>query len=253
MLVAIIIGNSSIRLGFFHGAELLHSDRVDAAELLSSSWYAERIKALMKEHGAEGPQVVIGSVVPALTGVVAEGAGIATGTMPFMASYAHAAPMRIDLESPELLGVDRIAVARAAYDRGGGPVAVVDFGTATTVNFVDEGQVFLGGAILPGPGLMLRALGSGTAALPEIEPRATDDALGRDTASAMLSGIIIGSAGAVMRIIDEVGRKRGRAFRTEATGGYAGLVSPHLGAGVTTDPVLALRGLRLMYEGHVNA
>ena len=142
MLIAIIIGNSSIRLGFFKGAELLHTDRIDVASLLSPVWYAERIKALMKDHGIADARVVIGSVVSELTGVVAEGAGIATGTMPFIATYAHAAPMRLDLDSPELLGVDRIAVARAAYERWGAPVAVVDFGTATTVNFVDEGRCF---------------------------------------------------------------------------------------------------------------
>ena len=252
MLLAIMIGNANVRVGLFKDGEL-HATRFDSATLRAPSWYASRVKELMDAHGVSDVPVVLGSVVKDLSGVVAEGAAIATGSMPFIATYAHAAPLRLDVERPEALGIDRIAVAVAAEAHWGSPLAVVDFGTATTVNFVDDGPVFLGGAILPGLGLMGRSMGRGTAALPEIEPRATGEALGRDTGPAMLSGIIFGTAGAVMRIIEEVRIARSRAFSIAATGGYASLVVPHMGGVSFTEPELALRGLRLMYEGHTHA
>lgn len=249
MLIAIMIGNSSVRLGLFKGGAL-HTARFDSK---IEHDYAGHLRAFMAGHATAGARVVIGSVVPALSGIVADAAREVMGHEPMVVDHTHAEGIiKLDIDNPETLGVDRMAVAVAAWAGCGAPVAAVDFGTATTVNFVSDGPVFRGGAIMPGLGLMAGAMQSGTAKLPPLELRNINAALGRNTGSAMLSGIIFGSAGAVRRIVDEVGRSTAMEFKAlVVTGGYAPLVLPHTGG--EFDEWLALKGLKIICEGHTHA
>lgn len=248
MLLAISIGNSSIRMGLFDDAGGLSAQRLDTRTKRSAQGYADEIKNFLKPFGGNTP-VVIGSVVPGLTGLVSQGARSASGTEPIVVNHTHAPGMKMGVARPDEVGIDRIAVSLAAYEMLGAPVAVIDVGTATTVNFIDEGPVFQGGAIMPGPGLMADALSGGTAQLPALDLCVIADPLGLDTGSAMLSGIIFGTAGAVLRIVGELNKTRDKNYLIAVTGGYAGLILPHLAGVSLADGDLALKGLRIMYKG----
>jgi type III pantothenate kinase len=156
--------------------------------------------------------------------------------------------MPIHVERPDEVGADRLVNAYAAATLHGAPAIVVDLGTATTVTAVSAGGAFLGGAIAPGVRLGVEALATRTAKLPRVELRLPDRAIGRDTAEAIRSGVVLGHLGMLRELIDriagELGAEGGTAPRVVLTGGLA--TEPWLAelAGVdVVDPHLTLRGL----------
>lgn len=250
MLLAIDIGNTSISFGLFEGGEL-RSFKVNSRPGKTAEEYAKTIKGILMGKTPEG--VVICSVVPAITQAVALGAKAAAGKAPLVADHNSRHGLKLAVKNPEEVGMDRIAESAAAAEMFEPPVAVVDFGTATTVSFVGEGNVYEGGAILPGLSLMGISLASGTAKLPEVEPEHPGSALGRDTVGSILSGIIYGTAGAVERIIAEVEALEGRTYKVVITGGAHEKVLPALKRAENVEPALTLKGLRLIFERTVNA
>ncbi len=205
--------------------------------------------------GHDKPEsTAIASVVPEATGPVAEAAGALTGTSPLVLTHNTDSGLVLDIEMPESMGADRIAGAVGAVEAAGAPVAVVDLGTATTVGFVFEGDapqlaVFRGGAIMPGLALMRSALASGTARLPEVDLASAFSALGRDTGQNILSGLVLGTAGAVERIVADVERTEGVGFQVVLTGGMATVVQGHMSRQpALVEPHLVLYGLRAVYE-----
>nr|HPM41543.1 type III pantothenate kinase [bacterium] len=146
------------------------------------------------------------------------------------------------------VGVDRLLSAAAAFERYGRAVVVVDMGSAMTFDAVDSGGRFLGGAIAPGPGMMAASLGAMTARLPRVAPQRPRRATGRDTRSCILSGVVLGAAGAVDRVVSEISREmRGRPV-VVATGGFAGLIAPLSRTISRVHPNLVLEGLFLAWE-----
>jgi type III pantothenate kinase len=247
-LLAIDIGNSSINIGIFTPELVLM--RLKTHPLRSPSWYGDKMGEVLRkkgiDKGLEG--VVISSVVPGHTEALMAGARMLSGREPLLVGPGLDTGLRFEIESPEELGSDRIASSAAAAELHGPPVAVLDFGTATTVSFVGRGHVFKGGAILPGLELMGRSLSQGTAKLPEVSPGAPVSALGKDTVGNILSGMIYGTAGAVERIISAVEELEGETYGVAATGGYMGLVLPHLRRAVLVEPALTLMGLKSIFE-----
>jgi type III pantothenate kinase len=161
--------------------------------------------------------------------------------------------LRLDVSTPESLGPDRIASAAAAFELFGAPVAVVDFGTATTVDFIKEEGVFSGGVIIPGVGLMLKSLSGETARLPQAGVRRPESALGKDTEGCLLSGVVYGTAGAVERVIEEVEREEGLSYGVAVTGGYLDCIRPYLRRADYVEPDLTLKGLRMIYRRTADA
>lgn len=192
--------------------------------------------------------IVISSVVPGHTGAVVEAARLLSGREPLVVGPAVDTGMGLDVDNPEELGADRLAASVAAAEILPPPLVMVDFGTATTVNYVAEGKVFRGGAILPGLGLMARSLSAGAARLPETAVRRPGAALGRNTEDCIVNGIVRGTAGAVERIIRDIERAEGRSMGTVATGGFAPVVLPLFERECVLEPDLALKGLVLIYE-----
>ncbi len=245
MFLAIDIGNTSISMGLFDG-ETLVTFKINTHPLKAAEEHAKFIKGILKGKAPEG--VALCSVVPGQTGPVCDGVRLATGREPLVVSHASNHGLTLDVDTPEEIGADRLAESAAAAELFGAPVVVVDFGTAANFNFIGEGNVYKGGAILPGPAMMGRALSSQTAKLPEVLPGPIDDALGKDTKSSILSGIIYGTAGAVERIIDEVEAREGETFRVVVTGGAHEHVLPALKRADYVEPALTLKGLKLIYE-----
>jgi type III pantothenate kinase len=256
MLVAIDIGNSSISTGIFSGDRLLGRLEIPTHPKGDTGHYSGEIGKLLSgkkgEKSLEG--VIISSVVPGLTEILACSAKEISGREPLIVTNSMQTGLTFDVERPDEIGSDRIADAVAAMEALGSTVAVVDFGTATTITAVKERR-FIGGAILAGLRLMGEALHRGTAKLPSVDialsaeaPEQPVKVLGKSTKASMISGMIYGTAGAVERILRDIESEEDCRFRVALTGGHSGMMARFIEGECYLEPNLTLRGLRLIYE-----
>jgi type III pantothenate kinase len=146
------------------------------------------------------------------------------------------------------VGADRIANAVGGFARYGGPLIVVDFGTATTFDAIAADGAYLGGAIAPGLRISIEALSQRAARLPKIDLVRPRSSIGTNTAASMQSGIIFGYAGLVEALVARISREIGGCPRVVATGGLAELIVRETGAVPLVDQHLTLEGLRLLWE-----
>src|SRR5258708_24174441 len=190
--------------------------------------------------------VVISSVVPTINPALIEASRRYLKCEPVMVGPGVKTSVRIRYESPKDGGADRIANALAAYTKYGGPVIVIDFGTAVTYDAISAEGDYLGGAIAPGVDISLNALISHTAMLRRVEAVAPDSVIGRNTVASIQSGLMWGFVaqveGMVERMIGELGGKA----RVVATGGQAALVAELTHVIESTDPLLTLAGSPLL-------
>lgn len=256
MLLVIDIGNSSITMGIFDRDRLLGRVSLPVRPRGDPAHYRGEIEAFMSERRVEEPLkgVIISSVVPELAGVLDCSVRQISAREPLTVAHSLDTGLTFDVERPGDVGADRISNAVAALEAFGSPVAVVDFGTATTISAVRDRR-FLGGAILPGLRLMDEALHKGTAKLPSVYSAAESKgsvplvaALGKNTTTSMISGMIYGTSGAVERIIRGIEAEQGCAFKVVITGGNAFMIMPYIERDCSVDPDLTLKGLRLIYE-----
>ena len=156
--------------------------------------------------------------------------------------------MDIKYDNPREVGADRIVNAVAAYEKFGGPVIIIDFGTATTFCAVDKKGTYLGGAICPGIGISTDALVQRTAKLPRIEVVRTDKVICRNTVESMQAGVFYGFVGQVDGIVARMRKELGCKAKVVATGGLAVIVAPATDAIDVVEPMLTLEGLRIIYD-----
>ena len=157
--------------------------------------------------------------------------------------------INLKLKNPREAGADRIANACGAYMLYSKPAIIVDIGTATTFDILDKNGDFLGGVIMPGPNLQFRALNKSTSKLPKIDANTVDKAIGNNTADAILSGVIRGSACAIEGLIEQCEAELGDRAVIIATGGYSSLISKYMNRQFDfVNPYLTLEGLRFLYE-----
>lgn len=163
--------------------------------------------------------------------------------------------LNIKYDNPKEVGADRIVNAVAAIQKYGGPLIVVDFGTATTYCYIDENKQYMGGAIAPGITISTEALYSRAAKLPRIEIARPDNIIGKNTVSAMQSGILFGYVGQVEGIVKRMKWQATQEPKVIATGGLASLIANESDCIDIVDPFLTLKGLEIIYErnrvGHV--
>jgi type III pantothenate kinase len=253
VFLALDIGNTRVKVGVFReGCEYPETADFPSGPAPDAGECARLIRAIVEGRGGAGESVkgvAMATVVREWAAPMREAIREVFGADIVEAGAGETGGMKVLVREPGRLGPDRIASAVGARELLGSPAVSVDIGTATTVNFVSVEGDFMGGAILPGPRLMLRSLGEGTAALPVVEPGDLRGALGRDTEEALLVGAILGTAGAVERIVLAVEREVGYAFRVAVTGGGSSHVVPHLGRCDLHEPHLTLIGLHAMYYG----
>jgi type III pantothenate kinase len=254
MVIAVDIGNSSIHIGIFTGPDLFVKT-FDTWPLLSIREYSSIVNGFIKEKNidktAEG--IIISSVVPGHTGVVKDAlTGPASGE-PLLVSYKVITGLIFAIPKPEELGADRITNAVAAYELYKRPVAVIDFGTATTISVVGRDANFIGGAIMPGIRLMNESLEKGTSKLQAASLLPPEAALGADTSGCILAGIFYGTAGAVDGILNQIEYETGLDLKVAVTGGYGKLLTGFLKRQNDFYPNLTLEGLRIIYERNRDA
>lgn len=256
MLLAIDIGNSSINIGLFSGQDIAGKLKLPSNPIRTAHEYCSEITSFLSGKGIKSrlSGSIISSVVPELTGILNNSLKDLCIRKPLNLDAYSDTGLVLDVEKPDEVGSDRIANAVAARKIAGPSVLVADFGTATTISAV-KGSVFIGGAILPGIGLMSDALNRGTSRLPHVvigseqastEPRIP--AVGKNTKKCIISGIIYGTAGAVERLIAEMETDESCLFNIIITGWYSTLMSRILKRRAYLEPDLTLYGLRLIYE-----
>ena len=188
------------------------------------------------------------SVVPPLTVPVQRMINRYFGVDPLIVGPGIKTGICIKAENPREVGADRIVNAIAAFEKYGGPLVIVDFGTATTFCAVDHNGDYLGGAIAPGIGISTEALFQRAAKLPRIELVKPKSVIGRNTVAGMQAGIIFGFVGQVDEIVRRMQDELGGDTGVVATGGLANLIAPESKTIDEVDENLTLDGLRILYE-----
>lgn len=251
MLLAIDIGNTNIKMGVYAGEHLVHHWRVLTERLKLADEYAVLVYNLFRMAGLELTQVdgcVISCVVPPLTGQFREMAENYLNMTPVIVGSDVKTGLRYDIDAPHELGSDRIANGLAAYRRCGGPVISIALGTATAMDVVAAGGVYIGGAIAPGIGISADALSRAAARLFQVELIRPPSVIGKNTIHYMQSGLILGYAGLIEGLVRRMQQELGQTCDVIATGGLADIIANETDAITIVEPLLTLEGLRLIYE-----
>src|SRR6266851_924733 len=250
MLLAVDVGNTNVTLALFEGERLVADWRVTSHRERTADEMAVELRELFSLRGYElsvVTGVVISSVVPNLNPSLIEASRRYLKCEPVMVGPGVKTGVRIRYENPKDVGADRIANALAAFTKYGGPVVVIDFGTAVTYDAINAEGDYLGGAIAPGVEISLDALVSNTAMLRRVEAVAPDSVLRRNTVSSIQSGRVWGFVAQVEGMVARIVAELGGTAKVIATGGQAGLVAGLTHVIQATDPLLTLEGLRLIY------
>ena len=192
--------------------------------------------------------MALASVVPPLTSVLVSLSRQYLGQEPLVVEPGVRTGMPILYEPPGDVGADRIVNGVAAFATYGGPVVVVDFGTATTFDVVTRKGEYVGGVICPGVGISADALFQRAARLPRVDVRNPGRVIGRSTVGSIQSGLYFGYAAMVEGIIGRIRAELGEPARVVATGGLAETLAADIPSIEAVDPVLTLTGLRLIWE-----
>jgi len=251
MLLAIDIGNTSISLGIFDGDRLIVAWQLASEIHRMPDEYGVLLLNLLERQNLPKSNITgvsLCSVVPPLVRTFEEMCQRHLDIPPLMVEAGVKTGMRIRLDNPREVGSDRVVNAVAAQNLYGKPVIVIDLGTATTFDVVSREGDYLGGAIAPGISIANEALFTHTAMLPRIELTRPKQVIGRNTISAMQSGIIFGYIGLIEGMIQRIEQELGSKTKVVATGGWAYPIAKEIPAIDVINPNLTLIGLRLIYE-----
>ena len=250
MLLVIDVGNTNMVLGVYKDTELLDHWRISTDRQRTTDEYGVLIRELFYLNDLRADDInaiIISSVVPPVVPTLERMCQRYFGLSPLLIGPGVKTGMDIRYDNPREVGADRIVNAVAAYEKYGGPVIIVDFGTATTFCAVDAKGVYLGGSICPGIGIATEALVQRTAKLPRIELKRTDSVICRNTIESMQAGVFYGFVGQVEGIVARMRRELDMSARVVA-GGLAVVIAPATKAIDVVEPMLTLEGLRIIYE-----
>lgn len=251
MLLVIDVGNTNMVLGVYKDTELLDHWRISTDRQRTTDEYGVLIRELFYLNNLRADDInaiIISSVVPPVVPTLERMCQRYFGLSPLLIGPGVKTGMDIRYDNPREVGADRIVNAVAAYEKYGGPVIIVDFGTATTFCAVDAKGVYLGGSICPGIGIATEALVQRTAKLPRIELKRTDSVICRNTIESMQAGVFYGFVGQVEGIVSRMRRELDMSARVVATGGLAVVIAPATKTIDVVEPMLTLEGLRIIYE-----
>jgi type III pantothenate kinase len=252
MILTLDVGNTNITCGIFDGEELRASFRITTKLPRTSDEYGMMLCNMIEKNEltvSDIKDAIICSVVPNVMHSLQGGVVKYLHITPLIVEAGIKTGIRIVTPNPQQIGADRIVDAVAAYEIYGGPVLVIDYGTATTYDLVDASGAFLGGITAPGIRISAKALWEDAAKLPEIEIKKPDKVLGKDTITSMQSGLVYGQIGQTEYIIKKVKEEMGLDnIKVVATGGLGRIIANETEAIDVYDPTLTLKGIHIVYK-----
>lgn len=252
MLLVIDVGNTNITLGIFKEEELITSARMTTRIPRTSDEYGILILDLLKYRGIKHENissVIIASVVPGIMHAINNCIIKYFNIKPFEIGAGTKTGIKISTPNPKEVGADRVVDAVAAYEIYGGPVLVIDFGTATTYDLISEDGAFIAGVTSPGIRISADALWNETAKLPEIEIKRPASILAKETISSMQAGLIYGAIGQTEYIVKKmIEESKFENVKVVATGGLGRIIYDGTDVIQYYDENLTLNGLRMIYN-----
>ena len=251
MILAIDIGNTNIVIGGFEEDNLKFVARIATNAVKTEDEYATKIKSILVLHKVDNKAIkgaIISSVVPPLNAIMKKAVNIVYGVDAIMVGPGIKTGINIQCDNPSTVGADLICACVAAHHIYNSPSLIIDMGTATKMMVMDEKGTFIGVSIIPGVGIGLKALASGTAQLPQISLEAPKSVIGKNTVDCMRSGVVFGNAAMIDGMIDRFCDEIGKELPVYATGGLSHTIVPHCKHNITLDRDLILKGLNILYK-----
>ncbi|MBQ2740444.1 MAG: type III pantothenate kinase [Clostridia bacterium] len=254
MIICIDIGNTNIKYAIYEKDELKISFRVATDFRSTSDEYGSQLVNMLKIKDIPLSKItggIISSVVPSLDYTIDKMCAVYLNLKPLHVAPGLKSGLNIRCDDTREVGADRLVNCVSAiveYGGQGKPMIVVDFGTATTFNVLNERSEFIGGVISPGIKGSLDSLVNGTAKLPRVEIEAPDSIIAKNTVTNMQAGIVFGFAGLVEYIVKRIKKELKREdVITVATGGFSNVISKEITCIDKVDKLLTLKGLKYLY------
>lgn len=252
MLLVFDVGNTNIVLGLYDGDKMIYHWRAATNELKTADEYAASLGMMFQLDGVTFDMVtdiIISSVVPPVNPTLEYLCRRYFHVEPMMVGPGMKTGLNILYDNPRELGADRIVNAVAGITLYGGPLIIIDLGTATTFCAIDERKRYLGGAVTPGIGISMEALFQRASKLPRIELTPASSVICKNTVSAMQSGLYYGAIGQVDGIVRRMKKEMGyKEIKVIATGGLADLIASQSETIDVIDPLLTLKGLYILFK-----
>lgn len=251
MLLAIDIGNTNIVIGCIRDEEILFKARIATDRTRTSDQYGVEIKNMLEAFGVQREDIsdcIISSVVPPVFNSVRTGVVKVIGKQPMVVGPGLKTGLNIKVEVPGQVGSDRIVIAVAALAQYKPPLILMDMGTATTIEVVEEGNTYIGGVIFPGVKISLDALTSRAAQLPGISLDKPKQVIGKNTVDCMRSGMMYGTAAMIDGMVERIEQELGHSTTLVATGGMAQFITPLCKREIILEKDLLLKGLAILYK-----
>lgn len=255
MIICLDVGNTNIKYAVFDADKLKLSFRVATEHKKTSDEYGGQLISILGNNGVNAAEIeggIISSVVPQLDYTLERMCRVYLKIKPLMLGPGLKTGLNLKVDDAKEVGADRVVNNVAAIKKYGYPLIIVDFGTATTFNVIDQKGQFIGGVIAPGIKGSLDSLVNGTAKLPRVEIERPDSVIGRNTVTNMQSGIFYGFAGLVDYIIKKIKREmKCDAVKVIATGGFSEVIAKEISCIDEVDKLLTLNGLNYLYNLNV--
>ena len=252
MILTLDVGNTNMTGGVFKGEDIIATFRITTKMPRTSDEYGMLLCNLLEQNKINPDEIkdaIICSVVPNVMHSLASAMIKYLEIKPIIVGADLKTGLRIDVPNPQQVGADRIVDAVAAYEIYGGPVLVMDFGTVTTYDLVDETGAFIGGITAPGIRTAGKALWQDAAKLPEIEIVKPEKIVGIDTITSMQSGLVYGQIGQTEYIVKKVKEETGlNNLKVVATGGLGRIIAEETDCINFYDANLTLKGIYLVYK-----
>lgn len=252
MFYTIDVGNTNIKVGIFEGKKLIATFRMDSKTAHTTDEYGLMLRQIPKLQGVDVENVegaIISSVVPKVMESFTNALVKYLNIKPIIVGPGIKTGIKLTSSNPKEVGSDRIVDVVSGFEKYGGPLLVIDFGTATTYNLVTEDGSFAIGVTAPGVKISAKALWEDAAKLPEIEIKKPNSILATETVTSMQAGLIYGQIGATKYIIEQIKKEMGYdKLNVVATGGMGSIIAPEVEEITHYDINLTIDGLRILYE-----